>query len=71
MTSILLFIASAVALIGGIAYFVFTYAPIIANFWNSMYEFYTSVVEYFPDWLVPFLAIPILIGLVGLLIKLL
>lgn len=71
MISILVFIASVIALIGGVAYFVFEYAPLVADFWNNCFNFYTSLIEYFPDWLLPYLAIPLLIGIVGLLIKLL
>lgn len=71
MTSILLFIGSVLALVGGIVYFVFTYAPMIADFWNSSFEMYAQIVEFFPDWLLPYLSIPLLIGLIGLLIKLL
>lgn len=71
MLSILMFIASVIAFVGGIVYFVFEYAPVIADFWNNSFDFYYLVVGFFPDWLLPYLAIPLVIGIVGLLIKLL
>lgn len=71
MTSILLFIASAIALVAGIAYFVFTYAPFVINFWNNVVQSFQVITELFPEWLVPYLWIPITLGVIGILIKVL
>lgn len=71
MFSVVLFIASGIVIIAGIGLFVFNYAPYIANFWNSLvsaYDVFTSLV---PDFLLPFIGIPLFLAFVGLLIKLL
>lgn len=71
MISILLGIISCCLLLAGVAYFVFEYAPHIANLWNSVNEILSGLQGYLPDWLVPFVGIALTLAFVGLLIKLL
>lgn len=70
MTSIVLFIASAIAVIAGVAYAVYNYVPYIVNFWNSILETFETIKEYFPDWILPYLWIPVTLCVIGILIKL-
>lgn len=71
MISILLGIISCCLLIAGVAYFVFEYAPHIANLWNSVNESLQGIQAFLPSWLVPFVGIALTLAFVGLLIKLL
>lgn len=71
MLSTVLFIAAAVALVAGVAYFVFTYAPYVIEFFNSIVGAYHIMVDSLPDWLLPYAMIPLILAVVGLLIKLL
>lgn len=71
MLSVVLFIATAIALIAGVAYFVFTYAPYVIDFFNSIFGAYHILVDALPDWLLPYAMIPLVLAVVGLLIKVL
>lgn len=71
MLSVLIAIALAVMIIGGVAYAIFTYAPFIIDFWNSTTNLYYNLTQYFPDWLAPFVAVAVTLAVIGLLVKLL
>ena len=71
MTSILIFIASCIAVIAGIGYFIFKYAPMIAEMWNGVVSNIELITAIIPDWLLPYVGIILAICVVGLLIKLL
>lgn len=71
MLSTVLKITSILALGGGIALFVFKYEPVISEFWDWIYSNYFAISDTFPDWLLPYIPIPLLLGAIGLLIKLL
>lgn len=71
MTSILIFIATCIAVLAGVGYFVFKYAPLIAQLWNSVIGSIELVTAIIPEWLLPYVGIILAICLVGLLIKLL
>jgi hypothetical protein len=69
MLSILLFLAGAVALIAGVSYFIFTYGNYVVDFFNSLISSWSSVTDLLPSWLLPFATIPILLFIVGVLVK--
>lgn len=71
MLSIVLFIATAVALLAGIAYFIFTYAPYVIEFFNDIVGSYSIIVDALPDWLLPYALVPLIFAVVGFLIKVL
>lgn len=71
MLSIVLFIATAISLLAGIALFVFDYAPYIADFFNSITQGYIVVVGFFPDFLAPYALVPVAFAIFSLLVKLL
>lgn len=71
MLSVVIAIALAVMIIGGVAYAVFTYAPFIVDLWNSTTNLYYNLAQYFPDWLTPFIAVAVTLAVIGLLVKLL
>lgn len=71
MISILLFIASGIAIIGGIALFIFDVAPQLVSFWDSVRNAYETFTGLLPSCYLPFLLIPLALAGIGLLIKLL
>lgn len=71
LLSTILAIAGAVVLIAAVAYFIVTYLPYIINFFNSITEAYVSFTDLIPDWLLPFAFVPIILFVIGVLIKLL
>lgn len=71
MLSTVLTITSIMALGGGIAFFVYKYEPYIAQFWSWAYDNYVNFSDLIPDWLQPYIYIGLLLGAVGLLVKLL
>lgn len=71
MISILLGIISCCLLLAGVAYFVFEYAPYVANLWNSVSDMLSGLTSFLPSWLVPFAGLALTLAFIGLLIKLL
>lgn len=71
MLSVIIAIALAVMIIGGVAYAIYTYAPFIIDIWNSTTNLYYNLTQYFPDWLAPFVAVAVTLAVIGLLVKLL
>lgn len=71
MLSAVLFIASAIAIIVGIAIFVFRYAPFVADLWNNAFDAISNLQNLVPDWLLPFAGVAVALALIGLLVKLL
>ena len=69
MLSVLLAIASAVMLVAGVAYLVFTYFPKIINFLNNATEIITALSSALPSWLLPFIGVSLLVAIIGILIK--
>lgn len=71
MVSILLGIASLVALVAGVAYVVYQYAPYVIGFINSFTLTAQNLGELLPAWLAPFVFLALAIAVVGFLIKVL
>lgn len=71
MLSAVLFIASAIAIIVGIAIFVHRYAPYVADLWNNAFDAIENIKNLLPDWLLPFAGVAVALALIGLLVKLL
>lgn len=71
MLSILLSIASIVALIAGVAYCVYVYAPYVIGFFNSVTMTVQNLGELLPSWLAPFVLIALAIAVIGFLVKVL
>ena len=71
MTSILIFIASCIAVIAGVGYFIYKFAPLIASLFNNAFTSFESIQALIPDWLLPYIGVILLICIVGLLVKLL
>lgn len=71
MLSAILSIAAAVVVLLGIAYFVLTYLPYIVDFFNSIYDAFSAFTELVPPWLAAFAVAPLILFIVGVIIKLL
>ena len=71
MTSILVFIATCIAVVAGIGYFVYKFGPLIASLFNNAFVAFESIQALIPDWLLPYIGVILLICVVGLLVKLL
>lgn len=71
MLSTVLEIGAIVALIGGVAYFFFQYAPYIVSFFNSAVNIVLVCFDYIPDYLQPFLLLSLTFAGIGLAVKLL
>lgn len=71
MISLILSIVAAIVVIAGVAYVVYSYAPIISDFVNSIYGQFEAITAFVPSWLFPFIAIVLLFFVIGIVIKLL
>lgn len=71
MISLILSIVTAVVVIAGVAYIIYSYAPVISDFVNSLYGQFEAVTSVVPSWLYPFIAIVLLFFIIGIIIKLL
>lgn len=71
MISLILSIVTAVVVIAGVAYIVYSYAPVISDFITEIYSQFEVVTSVVPTWLFPFIAIVLLFFIVGIIIKLL
>lgn len=71
MISLILSIVAAIVVIAGVAYIVYSYAPIISDFINSIYGQFEAITSVVPSWLFPFIAVVLLFFVVGIIVKLL
>lgn len=71
MLSTVLFIASVVAIVGGLAIFAIKYLPYLIDTFNSYLENFVSLSELLPDWLIGWASVGLLLGVLGLIVKLL
>lgn len=71
MLSLVLFIASCFVLVGGIAYFIYKYAPWIVDTITSFFDAFQTISDFVPSFLAPYLAILVALAVLGLLIKVL
>lgn len=71
MLSTILAIATAVIIVATIAYFILTYLPDVINFCNSIFDAFASFSDLVPDWLLAFALVPLLLFIIGIIIKLL
>ena len=71
MLSAILTIAGAIVVIVAIAYFATTYLPIAVDFFNSIYDAFGAFTQLVPSWLLAFALVPLLLCVVGIIIKLL
>lgn len=71
MISILLSIVSAIVIIAGVVYLHYSYSPIISDFVDQISAQFEAITSLIPSWLYPFVAIVLLIFVIGIIIKLL
>lgn len=71
MLSAIIFIASAIAVVLGIAAVIFVYGPYIVNGVNQLFEVINQISSVIPSWLAPFLLLSIALGIISIIIKLL
>ena len=71
MLSVVVFIASCLAVLAGICYFVYKYAPLLVAIFNGAVIAFQSLTALIPDWLAPFVGIIIVLCVAGLLVKIL
>lgn len=71
MISLILSIVTAVVVIAGVAYVIYSYAPVISDFVSNLYGQFEAITALVPSWLFPFIAIVLLFFIVGIIIKLL
>lgn len=71
MLSTILTIATAVIAIAVVAYFILMYLPDIINFCNSIFDAFAAFSDLVPDWLLAFALVPLLLFIIGVIIKLL
>lgn len=71
MISILLGIGALLALVAGVAYVVYQYAPYVIGFFNSITLTAQNLGSFLPSWLAPFVVLALAIAVVGFLVKVL
>lgn len=71
MLSILIFLALAVAIIAGVAYFIFQYGDYIINSYNAVFHLFSGFITYLPDWLLPSAAVVLLALVLAFFLKIL
>lgn len=71
MLSAILTIAGAIVALLAIVYFVLTYLPVIIEFFNSIFDAYSSIVSSIPPWLAAFAIAPLILFIIGVIVKLL
>lgn len=71
MITIIIAILSAIVVIAGIAYIVYSYAPDIANITEQLQTQIDTITSFVPEWLAPFIAVISVIFIFGIIIKLL
>lgn len=71
MITILLGILSAIVVIAGVAYIVYSYAPDITNITDQIQTQIDNITAIVPEWLAPFIAVVSVIFIFGIIIKLL
>ena len=71
MLSAVLAIAGAIVVIVALAYFATTYLPVITEFFNSIYDVFGAFTQLVPPWLLAFALVPLLLCVIGIIIKLL
>lgn len=71
MLSLVIAIASLVALIAGVAYFVFVYGSRLIEFFNGIMEYAVGLVEYLPPIFLPFVGLALAFAVFSFLVKVL
>lgn len=71
MLSAVLFIAGAIALFAGVAYFIFTYGNFLIGFINSFFESMQTLMDSMPDFLLPSILMLLAAITISILLKLL
>lgn len=71
MLSTVLAVGSASVLVIAAGAFLIKYQPIIAMYWEQIYNTVASCADLLPDWLKPFAGVCLLLGGLSLLVKLL
>lgn len=71
MLSLIISIASLVALIAGVSYLAYIYLPKIVEMFNGAYDLIIALSASLPDWLLPIVGISLLVAGVSLAVKLL
>ena len=71
MLSTVLAVGTASVFLIAAGAFLVRYEPVIAEYWNEVYEAIVQYSDLLPDWLQPFLSVCLLLGGLSLLVKLL
>lgn len=71
MLSTILSIGGCVALIAGVAYFFFQYAPMLVTYFNDGVSIVWEVSETLPEWLKPIVPLALALCAISLIVKLL
>ena len=71
MLSAVLFIAGAIALIAGVAYFIFTYGNFLISFINSFFASFQLLSDSLPDFLIPSILLLLAAITISVLLKVL
>lgn len=71
MLSAVLFIAGAIALLAGVAYFIFTYGNFLIGFINSFFESIQTLADSLPEFLLPSILMLLAAITISILLKLL
>lgn len=71
MLSAVLFIAGAIALIAGVAYFIFTYGNFLIGFINSFFASMQALSDSLPEFLLPSILMLLAAITISVLLKLL
>lgn len=71
MFAAIIAIVAALVVVAGIAYFIYDKFEYINSFFEWAQSVIDSISSAFPDWLLPFIAIALVLAIIGILVKLL